>query len=675
MGGLNPSKSHGRTALIRSRPAALACVGAMVLVLLGGCSSSNSQPFHDTPVIGNLFPSNATAGGPEFTLNITGTGFIAQSTVFWNNTQLTATFNATTLQLSATVPASDIASPGVAQVIVVSPAPGGGMSNAVTFRINPVSNPVPTIASLSPSSTPVCSPPTPTCSNVTITITGTNFISSSTAQFNGNSRTTTFVSSTQVTVSTIGSDVATNTTISVTVSNPAPGGGVSNAASFVVGTGKPAVRLKGSAMASGIQFPQVISLNALGGASNGLSSTPAISADGRFVAFYSTATNLVAGGPSGNIFVRDTCVGATDCAPQTIAVDVAADGGAPNRVADAKVAIGDDGRFVAFASRATNLIAGGATGSGLQVYLRDLCLGSNVPNDCVSHTQLVSIDVSGNISAGANTSPSISEDGRFVAFAGGGIFMRDTCAASVAINSCVPKTYAVSTWGGSAPGDGFAHPAISADGRYVTFVAKDPAAPNVSAVLLADMCLGSNALATCEPSLMKVSVTADGGALAGVNDSPSISADGRFVAFESQRTGSAPEVFLRDTCLAASVTGTCTASTTLISPNASAPSISAVGRYVSYIAVAAADSGTNASSNGLLHVYDTCFGAPAGCTPQVYPVNISSGASKTTAFTVDAPGFAPMSSDGSVIVFSSSAVMDGLPLSGQGDVLLSIAPF
>lgn len=489
--------------MIRLRPSALAYVAAMVVILIGGCSSSNSQPFNDTPIIRNLFPTDATAGGPSFTLNITGTGFIAQSTVFWNNTQLTATFNATTLQLSATVPASDIASPGVAQVIVVSPAPGGGMSNAVTFTINPVSNPLPTIRSLNPSSTPVCkSPPATSCSNVTITITGTNFISSSTAQFNGNSRATTFVSSTQLTVSALASDTGANATISVTVSNPPPSGGVSNAASFVVGTGSPAVRLKSSAMASGLQFPQVISVNAPGGASNGQSVSPAISADGRFVAFYSTATNLVADGPSGNIFVRDTCVGATDCTPQTTAVDLAADGGPPDSGADTNVAISGDGRFVAFASSATNLLSGGAMAprSGPQVYLRDLCLGSNVPNECVPHTQLVSIDVNGNVASGASASPSISADGRFIAFASDVIFVRDTCIGVTAINACVPTTYSVSASVGLEPSDDYATPAISASGKYVAFVAQDSARPDASRVLLADMCLGSDAPLSCRPS-------------------------------------------------------------------------------------------------------------------------------------------------------------------------------
>src|SRR5581483_7710328 len=123
------------------------------------------------------------------------------------------------------------------------------------------------------------------------------------------------------------------------------------------------------------------------GSSNGRSSAPAINADGRFVAFYSAASNLVANGASGNIFVRDTCFGAADCTPQTIPVDLATNGSAPNEAPDAHVGISADGRFVAFASSATNLLPGVvATDAGAQIYLRDLCVGSDAPSGCIPNT-------------------------------------------------------------------------------------------------------------------------------------------------------------------------------------------------------------------------------------------------------------------------------------------------
>lgn len=660
---ISPQSLHvGRRLPIRRRAtfASAAACALVLLSLLAGCGS-NTQPYNDTPAVINLFPTNATAGGPTFTLNISGTGFIAASTAFWNNMQLTTTFNANTLQISASIPASFIASAGVAQVTVVSPAPGGGISNAVTFTINPPSNPVPTISSLNPSSTPLNVLP----ANNVLLVNGTNFIQSSVAAFNGVSRTTTFVSATQLSVPVLAADVASNTTISVTVSNPAPGGGVSNASSFVVGLGHNA-RLKSNAIVSGEQVAQVVSVGAAGGASNGRSAAPAISADGRFVAFYSSATNLVAQGLSGNIFVRDTCSGAADCTPQTIAIDLAADGGAPNGAGDAPVSISGDGRIVAFVSSATNLLSGGAAPnvSSAEIYVRDLCLGASAPAGCAPSTQLASIDPYGHVAAQASSAPSISADGRFVAFVSGSdIFVRDTCASASA-TSCVPATHSVSAVGGLSASATYSAPAISATGRYLAFVAKDSASPSASEVSLADMCLGSDATSSCRPSLAKISLAADGSDLAGANQSPSISADGRFVAFASQDADGVSNVFLRDTCLGGSAPATCAPSTVLLSENTAAPSISANGRYISYGAIPAANSASSAAS-GSLAIYDTCYGAASGCVP----------GSTALPFASDASSPAPMSSDGTAIAFSAIVAVADAPLSGYGDVFLFVPTF
>ena len=656
-----------------------ACAISLLVLLLAGCSS-NSQPFNDTPAITNLFPSSAAAGGPAFTLNVTGTGFIAQSLVYWNNTQLTTTFNSDTLQLSASVPASDIAGAGVAQVVVVSPAPGGGMSNASTFTINPAPNPVPTIASLTPSSAAVgVLPP-----SGALLVNGTNFISSSVVAFNGVSRSTNFVSATQLSVPLSSADVAANATISVTASNPAPGGGVSNAASFVVGTGH-AVRLKSAALAAGVSFPQLISANSSGGASNGRSSAPAISADARFVAFYSTATNLIAAGPSGNIFVRDACLGAANCTPQTVAADLAADGSAPNGAAVAGVAISADGRFVSFASAATNLLADAVSAppGTTQVYLRDLCAGPHAPANCVPRTVLVS-SANGAPSSVPSALPSMSADGRFVAFVSAatnlsngfdarGLFVRDTCAGPAAPSLCAPKTYTVPLQAAS-PSSVVIAPAISADGRYVAFVLGDSSSPQVSRVLQADMCLGPDAPSPCQPSLINISVGADGSELDAANSAPSISADGRFVAFLSQMPGGAPRVFLRDNCLGASATPSCVPATSLLAQNAATPSIQSSARYVSYVAFSASNASSPAGA-GALYVYDTCFGASAACIPQAHAVNGDPAVSSAAPFLADRTNSAPIDADASFIVFSTSAAIPALPMSGLGDVLLSVTPF
>ena len=83
-----------------------------------------------------LFPTSAVPGGPAFSLKLNGTGFVSSSIVNWNGQPRKTTFVSGT-QLSASISASDITSPGSALVTVFNPAPGGGTSNLVTFEIGP----------------------------------------------------------------------------------------------------------------------------------------------------------------------------------------------------------------------------------------------------------------------------------------------------------------------------------------------------------------------------------------------------------------------------------------------------------------------------------------------------------------------------------------------------------
>jgi len=107
---------------------------------------------------------------------------------------------------------------------------GGGSSPAP-----PAGNPVPSVSSLSPSSVSSGG------AAFTLTVNGTGFISSSTVGWNGSSRTTTYVSSTQLTASITAADIATAGTANVTVVNPAPGGGTSQAATFTTNNAVPSV--------------------------------------------------------------------------------------------------------------------------------------------------------------------------------------------------------------------------------------------------------------------------------------------------------------------------------------------------------------------------------------------------------------------------------------------------
>jgi len=190
------------------------------------CSSTNP-----VPSVSSISPSNAIAGGAAFTLTVNGTNFVSASVVQVNGSSRTTTFVSAT-QLTASVPASDIAAAGTLSVTVVNPAPGGGTSAASTFTVN---NPVPAISSLSPNNA------TAGGAAFTLTVNGTNFVSGTTVKVNGSSRTTTFVSATQVTASIPASDIASAGALSVTVVNPAPGGGTSAASSFTVNSAAPVI--------------------------------------------------------------------------------------------------------------------------------------------------------------------------------------------------------------------------------------------------------------------------------------------------------------------------------------------------------------------------------------------------------------------------------------------------
>ena len=177
-------------------------------------------------ILSSLSPANATAGGVGFTLTVFGSGFVLGSVVQWNGSNLTTTFVSAT-QLTATIPATNIAAAGTARVTVFNPAPGGGTSNALTFTITSA-NPAPAVSGLSPGSAAAGG------AAFTLTVNGTNFISASVVQWNGSNRTTTFVSATKLTASIPGTDIASAGTVQVTVFNPPSGGGTSTALTFTI---------------------------------------------------------------------------------------------------------------------------------------------------------------------------------------------------------------------------------------------------------------------------------------------------------------------------------------------------------------------------------------------------------------------------------------------------------
>jgi Tol biopolymer transport system component len=703
------------------RSAWFAAVMSGALVALAACGSNSSTTFNPTPAISGIFPDQATAtelsgsactSASPTTISIAGTGFITTSQAQWNGNNRTTTLNVNTNQLTVSLLACDLTTAGINQVTVMNPAPGGGTSFAANFVIIQPNNPAPVISMISPSSTAVGALPPGGTITVSASAATSGFVSPSVVAFNGSPRTTTFVSSTELTAQVLDSDVAANASINVTVSSPTPGGGVSAPVVFTVGTGA----------AAHAGFPAVISVNAQGGGANGPSASPAMSADGRYVAFFSQARNLVDKGASGNIFVRDTCYGVANCTALTSAVDLAPDGSAPNALAGEHLAISADGRYVAFVSSASNLTSAASieTASGgmppdSHVFVRDLCLGASAPRSCTPRTSMVSVDGSG--FALHALSPAMSADGRFVAFVSWNraqaetsaagtpqIFVRDTCAGVAAAAGCVPRTFHLPSDGASGwAGD--VKPAISGDGRYVAFErwshASDAAGAAAAAgaalesrVVIRDTCLGVEASSGCLPSTSFVSVSPDGAVLPGMSMFPSISGDGRFVGFVSQAaSGSAADaaasraqLYLRDTCAGASAQEGCAPSTLLVSEGAAAipgyqsafsPWVSASGRFVTFIAGTAEETNSNqAPREGFLFVHDTCYGTASSCTPRTFSVAAPANAgSEPAALSVYKFTQIPLTADGGLAAFYSPFAVPAAPASGMGDVYLTVTSY
>ncbi|MBI3426876.1 MAG: hypothetical protein HY011_28435 [Acidobacteria bacterium] len=194
-----------------------------------------TQPAPPAPTLLSLNPNAANAGGPAFTLTLNGANFVNASVARWNGSNLPTNFLSAT-QLTAQVPASDIAAPGSASVTVFTPpntaGVGGGTSSPVSFTINQAANPVPTLINLNPNQA------TAGGGAFTLTLTGANFINGSVARWNGSNRPTQFLSATQLSAQIPASDIANGGSASVTVFNPpntaGAGGGTSNPVTFTI---------------------------------------------------------------------------------------------------------------------------------------------------------------------------------------------------------------------------------------------------------------------------------------------------------------------------------------------------------------------------------------------------------------------------------------------------------
>lgn len=263
-----------------------------------------------------------------------------------------------------------------------------------------------------------------------------------------------------------------------------------------------------------------ISVNSNNVQGNSVSNFSSISADGRYVAFSSNASDLVAGDTNGveDVFIRDRLTGQTSL----VSVDSTGqqgDGDSWN------AAISADGKFVAFTSSAANLASVDTNGFP-DIFVRNLADGK---------TTRVSVDSVGVQGNHWSDSPSISADGLFVAFdswssnlvAGDTNVQRDIFVH----NTDSGETVRVSVDSAGQQVAGYSEePAISANGRFVAFMSKGetlvPEDLNGRPdIFVHDLIAGVTT---------RVSVNSAGGEAGNWNRAASISANGQIVAFASK---------------------------------------------------------------------------------------------------------------------------------------------
>src|SRR5882762_2340450 len=489
---------------------AVGCALALAAIFLAsGCNDyGNTFQGNTGASLISISPSIVNAGAANpITLTMFGGGFVAGTKVQWNGGNLATTVavdsNNNVLSVTAAVPASLVAKPGTASINTINPHSGStnnGLSNSLTFIINPIPNPLPVLSSIAPSSV------APGAASFPLNLTGTSFIPSTDPtggalvnwSANGTQTTlaTTSVTATSITATVPANLLATQSCAIVSVYNPpaiatpAPSG-INNPFSGGGGTSQSTPGFAVSTDAAFIGPCNKLGMNAAAVNAPALSvaeETPALGLDGRFVA-YTAAQNGHA-----QIFLRDTCTGApADCQPHTALLSTTNDGTIGN--ADSNTpSISTDGRFVAFSSAATNLVANSP--AGRQIYLRDTCAGASTA--CTPHTALISVDESGLLSGNDNLLPSISSSGRFVAF--------------LSVTS--------SKYPANSPG--------AANSGY-------------RQILVRDTCFGTTS--ACKPSMTRLSLTpGDANSLQGKPAGPAISSSAQAVGVSTSAT---PTLFTR----------------------------------------------------------------------------------------------------------------------------------
>jgi len=199
-----------------------------VTVLTPGGFVSNAASFRVAgppflPTIKSVFPSAATAEGNGFVLYVSGYRFKPNSVFHWGDADRSIEFLDSTMILTLIEP-DDIAAGDTVPIAVFNPGPEGGRSNARQFVI---SYPAPTIDSLTPPSARVGS------GGTELVVDGSGFVSRSEAIWNDEVLKTTVISGSRLVAIVPATAIAEMGSANVSVRNPSPGGGSSNAQRFV----------------------------------------------------------------------------------------------------------------------------------------------------------------------------------------------------------------------------------------------------------------------------------------------------------------------------------------------------------------------------------------------------------------------------------------------------------
>jgi len=179
------------------------------------------------PILTAVSPSSRVVGSAGFQLTVTGQGFAPDAVVRWNEGDRATLFVSAT-ELRAIILEDDVSEAGAAAVTVFNPGPGGGASNQGSFIVQ---NPVPTVASLAPATALAGSGP------ITVAVSGSGFTPGSSVRWNGDSRSTQFIGPEELRATILASDLGEAGTATVTVFNPAPGGGSSDGVQFTISEG------------------------------------------------------------------------------------------------------------------------------------------------------------------------------------------------------------------------------------------------------------------------------------------------------------------------------------------------------------------------------------------------------------------------------------------------------